>query len=157
MKRGEIYYISHHNATGDEIGKARPGVIVSNDALNKTSNVVEVVYLTTQDKKDLPTHVTIEATGRRSTALCEQINAVSVLRVGDYCGTCSEEEMDDINHALRVSLDLARFRVPREVKALRVTKEERRLVEELRRVQAERDRYARMLDVFLAEKEAAEI
>lgn len=154
MKRGEIYYIQHPDATGAEINKARPGVIVSNDALNQTCDVVEVVYLTTQDKKDLPTHVTIEATGRRSTALCEQINAVSVLRVGDYCGTCSEDEMLTIDHGLRASLGIERIRSPREVKALRVTEEESRLLEQLRRVQEERDRYARMLDMLLAEKEA---
>lgn len=154
MKRGEIYYISHHSATGNEIDKARPGVIVSSDTLNQSSQVVEVVYLTTQEKKDLPTHVTIEATGRRSTALCEQINAVSVLRVGTYCGTCSEDEMLAINQALRASLDLAGIRSPREVKTLKVTDEELRLHEELKRVQAERDRYAKMVDFFLAETEA---
>lgn len=154
MKRGEIYYIQHHNATGAEINKARPGVIVSNDALNQTSEVVEVVYLTTQPKKELPTHAAIEATGRRSTALCEQINTVSILRVGAYCGTCSEEEMLAIDHGLRVSLGIERIRSPREVKALRATEGESRLVDALRRAEEERDRYAKMVDFFLAEKEA---
>ena len=154
MKRGEIYYIAHHNATGDEIDKARPGVIVSSDTLNQSSQVVEVVYLTTQEKKDLPTHVTIEATGRRSTALCEQINAVSVLRVGTYCGTCSEDEMLAINQALRASLDLAGIRSPREVKALRMVEEVQDLKNALDSVITQRDRYAKMVDFFLAEKEA---
>lgn len=154
MKRGEIYYITHRDTIGDEISKARPGVIVSNDALNLHSGVVEGVYLTTQLKDHTPTHAIIEATGRTSTALCEQINTVSVQLVGDYCGTCSEEEMAAINQALRASLDLARIRSPREVKAMRVTDEEIKLLEQLRQVRAERDRYARMLDMLLAEKEA---
>lgn len=108
MKRGEIYYIARRGAVGAEIQNARPAIIVSNDILNTTSGVVEVVYLTAQPKKNLPTHATIEATGMTSTALCEQIDAVSVLLVGDYCGTCSEAEMEAVNRALCASLDLAK-------------------------------------------------
>lgn len=155
MKRGEIYYISHHGATGSEMRKARPGVIVSNDALNQTSEVVEVVFLTTQEKKDLPTHVTINASGCESTALCEQINAVSVLRVGNYCGTCSEEEMVAIDKALLASLGLTA-----------TEEEEGEGIEELlgllnafeakvEKLMAERDRYAKIVDMLMAEKEAA--
>lgn len=100
MKRGEIYYIQRRDTIGAEIMKARPGVIVSCDALNATSEVVEVVYLTTQPKKDMPTHVTIQATGVISTALCEHIDHVSTQLLGDFCGTCSAEEMADIDKAL---------------------------------------------------------
>lgn len=106
MKRGEIYYIHMRPTVGAEINKARPGVIVSNDALNQTSDVVEVVYLTTQPKKALPTHTVIDATGVESTVLCEQIDTVSIQLVGDYCGACSEEEMAAIEHGLLASLDL---------------------------------------------------
>ena len=106
MKRGEIYYIANRDAVGAETAKSRPGVIVSHDALNNTSEVVEVVYLTTRPKKDLPTHAEILATGRPSVALCEQIDHVSVQLVGNYCGTCSAKEMDDINAALMHSLSL---------------------------------------------------
>ena len=38
----------------------RPAVIVSNDKNNAKSNTVEVVYMTTKPKTDLPTHVYIE-------------------------------------------------------------------------------------------------
>ena len=106
MKRGEIYYIARRDAIGAETMKARPGVIVSNDALNATSEVVEVVYLTTQPKKEAPTHVIIEATGCTSTAICEHIDHVSTLLIGDYCGTCSAEEMRAINAALVQSLGI---------------------------------------------------
>lgn len=108
MKRGDIYYIQRHDTVGAEIMKARPGVIVSHDALNSTSDVVEVVYLTSQPKKPLPTHVRIESTGRISTALCEHIDHVSSLLVGDYCGRCTDAEMDAIDTALMCSLSLSR-------------------------------------------------
>ena len=60
MKRGEIYYIeSTYRETGSEQRGGRPAVIVSNDKNNENSEVVEVVYMTTKPKNDLPTHVFI--------------------------------------------------------------------------------------------------
>lgn len=145
MKRGEIYYISIHNTIGAEMRKARPGVIVSNDKLNESSEVVEVVYLTTQPKKDMATHTLINATGVESTVLCEQIDSVSVSLVGDYCGTCTPDEMLAIDRALCASLDIARC--ARTGSSLKIaTPEEVKLIHELERVKAERDRYAKMLD-----------
>jgi mRNA-degrading endonuclease toxin of MazEF toxin-antitoxin module len=104
MKRGEVYYIQHRHTVGSEQAKGRPAIIVSNDALNATAEVVEVVFLTTNPKKELPTHVGINATGIPSTALCEQITTVSKTLVGDYFGRCSKEEMLEINSALMRSL-----------------------------------------------------
>ena len=79
VKRGEIYYISRGGYnTGSEQQADRPGVIVSNDKNNKNSQTLEVVYLTTQPKNELPTHCTIRSTGRVSTVLCEQIHTVAV-------------------------------------------------------------------------------
>jgi mRNA interferase MazF len=106
MRRGEIYLIRHRENIGAEIAKARPGVIVSNNILNSTSGVVEVVYLTTKPKKDLPTHALIHATCTPSTALCEQIDSVAIELIGSYCGTCSEEEMERIDRALLASLGI---------------------------------------------------
>ena len=75
VKRGEIYYISRGGYnTGSEQQADRPGVIVSNDKNNKNSQTLEVVYLTTQPKNELPTHCTIRSTGRVSTVLYEQIH-----------------------------------------------------------------------------------
>ena len=154
MKRGEIYYIAYRETTGAEINNARPGVIVSCNALNETSEVVEVVYLTTRPKKELPTHAHIRATGIDSTALCEQVDTVSKLKVGNYCGTCSAEEMAAIDHGLRCSLNLRGPTEDEVRRATEVTPAELNLLNELKRVQAERDRYARMLDLLMAEKEA---
>lgn len=106
-RRGEIYYIERNNTIGAEISKGRPAIVVSNDFYNRHSGVVEVVYLTTQPKKDLPTHVKVYGSGRESTALCEQIDTVSVERIDTYCGKCTQEEMEKINAALQVSLGLA--------------------------------------------------
>ena len=84
-RRGEIYYINNASKEhiGSEMKKDRPAVIVSCDANNKHSDVLEVVFLTSAPKKDLPTHVTIRSTGRKSEALCEQPTPVSVERINN--------------------------------------------------------------------------
>lgn len=107
IKRGEIYYIESYCTTGSEQRAGRPAVIVSNEKNNEFSPTVEIVYLTTQPKHDLPTHVTVRGTGRDSIALCEQITSVSTDRIGEYCGVCNKQELTAIEMALMISLDLA--------------------------------------------------
>lgn len=109
MKRGEIYYIEaskQYQTTGSEQKPDRPAIIVSNNANNDNAQTVEVVFLTTQEKSPLPTHVTIRSANRISTALCEQINTVSIERIANYMGECSEEEMKQVDQALVASLGL---------------------------------------------------
>lgn len=109
IKRGEIFYISRGGGvsySGSEQHSDRPAVVVSNDKNNENSNVVEVVYMTTQPKTDLPTHVTVRSTGRPSTVLCEQVYSVSTERIGTYIGECSDKEMENIDIALMISLQL---------------------------------------------------
>lgn len=91
---------------GSEQHSDRPAVVVSNNKNNENSNVVEVVYMTTQPKTDLPTHVTVRSTGRISTVLCEQVYSVSTERVGTYIGECTDKEMENIDIALMISLQL---------------------------------------------------
>ena len=107
IKRGEIYSVTPpENSIGSEQKKTRPAVIVSNDKNNANSNNIEVVYLTTAHKNPLPTHVLIHATGRPSTALCENIHTISVERFGHYIGYCSSFEMRGIDRALRISIGI---------------------------------------------------
>ena len=58
IRRGDIYYIDKYPTIGSEQQAGRPAIIVSNEKNNQHSSTVEVVYLTTQPKADLPTHVT---------------------------------------------------------------------------------------------------
>ena len=104
--RGDIYYVKKNGVTtGSEQDSYRPAVIVSNDTGNKHSSVVEIVYLTTQEKKPLPTHCTINAKVP-STAICEQISNVSKERLAEFVRTCTDEEMARIDRCLMISLGL---------------------------------------------------
>ena len=107
IKRGDIFYVSkgRSNSYGSEQEAERPAVIVSNDTGNYYAPVVEIVYLTTQEKKPMPTHVDVMCRVP-STALCEQIQTIYKDRLGDYIRSCTDEEMQAIDKALMVSLGL---------------------------------------------------
>lgn len=107
MKRGQIYYVrSNYREEGSEQRGGRPAVIVSNDKNNAKSNTVEVVYMTTKPKTDLPTHIYIESALRPSTLLCEQISTVSEGRIGEWIGELTDDEVKELDVALAISLGM---------------------------------------------------
>lgn len=116
VKRGDIFYIANSKfySTDPSNEAGRPGIIVSNDTLNEHSPVVEVVYLTTKDKKPMPTHVGILCK-IPSTALCETIYTVTKDRLGDFVRSCTDKEMAEINRGMLCSLGITAFVVEREV------------------------------------------
>lgn len=91
--RGDIYYVTREN------DKNRPAVIVSNDFQNRYSGSVLVVYLTSQEKKPLPTHVSIQCKVP-STALCENVCSVPKEMLGSYIMSCTDKEMKEIDEGL---------------------------------------------------------
>lgn len=108
--RGDIFYIKPIQSRGYyapfDLKEGRPAIIVSNNMCNKHSDRIEVVYLTTSDKKPLPTHVDVICR-QKSTALCEQIYTVMKDQVGEFVRSCTAEEMQRIDEALMVSLGIA--------------------------------------------------
>lgn len=107
VRRGDVYYINNNRGQrGNEIRKDRPAVVVSADFLNKHSGDAVVVFLTSQPKKDMSTHVTIRTTGRVSEALCEQPTTVSVERLNNRIGSVTDREMQQIDIALQIALKL---------------------------------------------------
>lgn len=107
IKRGDIFYINNNRGqSGSEIKKDRPAVVVSADFLNAHSDVVVIVFLTSQPKKDMATHVTIRSTGRVSEALCEQPTSVSIAKLNNYIGQVTDNEMQQIDLALMTAMHL---------------------------------------------------
>lgn len=105
--RGEIYYVyPSGGGVGSEQSAGRPAIVVSNDKANQHSPVIEMVYLTTQPKNSLPTHVDILSALSPSIALCEQIHSVSKSRLGGFIAKCTDGEMAMIDGALCVSLGI---------------------------------------------------
>lgn len=104
--KGDIFYIKKANNTiGSEQQAGRPAIVVSNNIGNEHSENVSIVYLTTQSKKSLPTHVQVKAHAL-STALCEQIYTVSKERVGNYIRSLNALEMAAIENAIMLGLGI---------------------------------------------------
>lgn len=159
IKRGQIYYIGNSfQEQGSEQRAGRPAIIVSNDKGNLHSPCVTVVYLTTQPKNDLPTHIDIRTSNRPSVALCEQISTISKDRLTDYVGTCTAYEMQMIDAALLIalSIDLDESKTKREkendkvVQCARVERENVSVDEEEKTMLiVERDTYKHMYEALL--------
>jgi len=106
--RGQVYYIAARGgATGSEMQKNRPGVIVSNNTHNYFSPTVEVVYTTSKPRKrQLPTQFMTDVTPCPSTVLCEEVNTVDKSRLQRYVGSLSAAGMAELDKCLAVSLGL---------------------------------------------------
>lgn len=98
--RGDIFYIKKIN---QDIG--RPAVIVSNNDINESQNMVEVAYLVEKPNESLPTHAKVRC-HLPSTALCEQVVSVSKDRIDGFIRTCTDEEIEKINKGLSISLGI---------------------------------------------------
>lgn len=108
--RGEVYYVlPDGNEVGSEQHSGRLAIIVSNNQNNKNAATVEIVYLTTREKRAMLTHVYISTAQLPSTAICEQIFTVDKTRLGSYSGKLTEREMKDVELAMMVSLGLDNY------------------------------------------------
>jgi mRNA interferase MazF len=68
--------------------------------------MVEVVYLTTKEKRYMPTHTDVLCKVP-STSICENISTVSKDRLGDFVRTCTDAEIEKINEAMLHSLGIS--------------------------------------------------
>lgn len=105
IHRGDVFYFDKGYTVGVEQQGGRPGIIVSNDACNNTSEFLLVCYLTTQPKTDLPTHVPIMCE-QPSICLCEQVHTLSKEKMQKYYCSVTPEEMEEIDKALIISLGI---------------------------------------------------
>ena len=109
IKRGQIYWIEksqYKPAVGSMQTPGRPGIIVSNDANNNCALTLEIVSITSKPKKDLPTHCAINSVPKPGIALCEQVTTVSNEQIGEYIGTCTPKEMEEVERCIAISLGL---------------------------------------------------
>ncbi|HIH43326.1 TPA: type II toxin-antitoxin system PemK/MazF family toxin [Candidatus Woesearchaeota archaeon] len=110
VKRGDIWLINLDPAIGHEIKKARPGVIIQNDYGNKYSQITIIAPITSQKIEQVyPFEVFLKqgkALEKDSKALLNQIRAVDKIRLVKKLGSVNEEELHNIDDALKISLGL---------------------------------------------------
>ena len=106
MKRGDVYWISFNLAKGGEIQKPRPAVIVSSDASNHALNRVQVVPLSSKTERIYPCEALISINKKQSKAMADQIMTVAKERLKTRLGKISSEQMQAVERAICIQLDL---------------------------------------------------
>lgn len=106
MKRGEVWWVNFDPSIGGEVRKKRPAVIISNNAANQFLNRVQVVPLTGSVGKLYPSESYITLRGKKTKAMADQLTIVSKKRLINQAGSVSKTELEGIERAIMVQLDL---------------------------------------------------
>jgi mRNA interferase MazF len=106
VKRGEVWWVNLGPASGGEIRKKRPAIVVSNDASNKFLNRVQVIPLTSHTGRIYPNEAIVLFEGKESKAMADQLATVSKERLFSRAGTISREDMLKIIEAIKIQLDI---------------------------------------------------
>ena len=110
---GDIWLVEDYNEWSGTWGVTphiqagtRPCIIVSNNAANKHSPALEVVFTTTREKPPLPTHFRICFGPRPSTVLCEAVATVPRKNLKHRIGHLSPKDEGALKRCLKISLGL---------------------------------------------------
>lgn len=111
IRRGDIYYADLRPVVGSEQGGIRPVLIIQNDTGNRHSPTVIVAAITSKmNKAKLPTHVELNSKQcqivKDSVILLEQLRTIDKQRLRDKVCHLDGPVLQQINEALRVSLEL---------------------------------------------------
>ena len=112
MRKGEVWLVKLDPTVGDEIGKTRPVVVVSDDEVGKLRLKVIVPITGWNDLfSPLQWMVQLEPTSENGLAKLSaadtfQVRSVSQQRFVRPIGVLSDTIMEDISEALTIVLDL---------------------------------------------------
>lgn len=106
MNRGEVWWVEFDPASGSEIRRTRPAVIVSNDIANTHLPRVVVVPLTSNVSKLYPGEALVTLNGKKGKALADQIRATDKNRLKTKAGILSKADMSEVEIAICVHLSL---------------------------------------------------
>ena len=111
--RGDVFQARLSPTEGSEQSGTRPVLVVSRDALNRNSPVVIVVPMTDAANKSrvYPSHVRLRAgdggLAMDSVVVCEQVRAIRKGRLVRHLGRLDHAQLEAVEAALRITLDLA--------------------------------------------------
>ena len=93
-------------ATGSEVRKTRPAVIVSNDASNRAMSRVQVIPVTSNTSKLYVFESRIGVKGAQGKAMADQIMTADKQRLKKRIGKVSPSEMLGIERAIKIQLGI---------------------------------------------------
>jgi mRNA interferase MazF len=105
IRTGEVWLVDLGNQKGSVQKGKRPAVVVSPDWIYEQCKHANIVPLTTQTKKRLPTHVKIlqsEGLDEDSTALCEQSRSLTEESFIRKLTELSPKTMKEISNAYAI-------------------------------------------------------
>ena len=111
IKRGGVYLTALDPVVGSEISKTRPVVVVSNEKNNEFSSTVTILPITSKNiQKIYPFEVSLSKGAgnlpKNSKAKADQIRTLDKGRIVKFIGALEKEEMDLIDKAILIHLDL---------------------------------------------------
>ena len=106
FERGEIYWVKMGSGIGAEMNVTRPGLVVSCQDVNNSSDTVLIVFLTTKPHRVEWNRVITYCTGRESWVLCDQIQTVDKSRLTKYIGAMPQPDLRMVEDALEQVFDL---------------------------------------------------
>jgi mRNA interferase MazF len=105
-RRGDLYWVALDPALGTEIRKTRPAIVVSNDSCNAFGTRVVVLPVTSNVSSLYPGEALVEVQGRPARALGDQIRSIDKARLRSRLGRLSQDELQAVDDALRITLGL---------------------------------------------------
>ena len=105
MRRGSVYWINLELASPPELGKVRPGIVVSNTVQNERLDSVVVVPLSTRAPEIWPLRLKLQVTGLRdSFAVVPGIRQVSKARLHELIAQAAHAALERLTAALGIYL-----------------------------------------------------
>jgi mRNA interferase MazF len=108
--RGEVWLVSLDPTVGHEQGGRRPGLIVSDDALNRSPAGLVILLPITGTDRGIVAHVRIPSTEggltKSSLIMTDQVRAISTNRLVRRLGNLSTATMGQVDRRLRFVLGL---------------------------------------------------
>jgi len=108
MKRGEVWWVEFDPATGSEIRKTRPAIIVSNDSANRNLPRVVVIPVTSNTERIYQGEAIVSIDGRKGKAMADQIMAADKSRLKKKMVLLSRNDMVAVEDAINVHLGMPR-------------------------------------------------
>lgn len=106
---GDIFWINFGDSFGCEQRGVRPALVVQNNKGNAFAPTVLVCPITSKNKKNLPTHISIgqeSGLSRESVVLFEQVTCVDKTRVMSKIGHIDGKMKQKIIECLTISFDM---------------------------------------------------
>lgn len=109
-KRCDVWLVLLDPVIGNEIGKTRPAVIISNDQNNRYSGTVTVLPITSNTKEIYPFETFLAKTDTNfpedSKVKCNQIRTVSKERLIKCIGSISPDIIKKIEYSILIHLGI---------------------------------------------------